>query len=130
MHHAAIVSTLSSLVFVGCFTLVSCAASPAGTPSNAGSEAAAVSESPICLSAHLIDHTQAVDDNTLLFTMRDGKVWKNTLIGRCVGLSFNQGFAYETATDDICSNRQPIRLLHSGAICELGAFTPVPPAAP
>ncbi len=126
MRHATAVLSFSSLALVGGFTIAACAASPSGP----GSNATAVTESPICLSAHLIDHTQAVDDNTLLFMMRDGKVWKNTLIGRCVGLSFNQGFAYDTSTDDICSNRQSIRLLHSGALCELGAFTPVPPKTP
>jgi hypothetical protein len=101
------------MVLGGCDT----PAAPTGT----------MAAAPICLPTYLIDHTHPVDDSTLLFTMRDGKVWKNTLLDPCVGLKIEQGFTYEVANDKICSNLQTIRVLRFGSICRLGDFTPVPP---
>ena len=48
-------------------------------------------------------------------------------IAECNGLTFN-GFAYDTHTSSICDNMQTIRLLDSGEVCTLGAFTKLPPA--
>ncbi len=88
----------------------------------------------ICIASYQIDHTEIPDDNTIIFHMRDHKVWKNTLIDRCVGLKINsRGFTYSPTnpgTDEICSNLQMIRVNDTGQICLLGEFTPVEPAPP
>lgn len=90
---------------------------------------------PVCIPAYNIDHTQIPDDNTILFYMKDHKIWKNTLVDRCVGLKINtRGFEYSPtlpASDEICDNLQSIRVRDTGQVCLLGAFTPVaatPPA--
>jgi hypothetical protein len=85
---------------------------------------------PVCLEPYLIDHTHTVDPRTILFYMRGGKIWQNTLPGPCPELMFH-GFAYVVRGEYICSNMQGIRVLRSGAVCELGAFTPynAPPRA-
>jgi hypothetical protein len=83
----------------------------------------------VCLDAGHIDHTVVVDDRTILFYMRGGKVWQNTLREACPSLKFERAFSEEIRGDVVCSNRQIIRVLHTGAACSLGAFTPyIPPA--
>ena len=39
-----------------------------------------------CLQGYRIDHTTIKDDSTILFHMRDGSVYKNSLPSPCVGL--------------------------------------------
>ena len=83
----------------------------------------------VCLYPHEVDHTQVVDASTVLFHMKDGKIWKNTLKGPCPGLKFH-GFAYvSNDVDEICSNAMPISVIESGEVCSLGAFTPYTPPA-
>ncbi len=95
---------------------------------------AADDQKSVCIRAYNIDHTEIPDDSTILFHMRDHKIWKNTLIDRCVGLRLaTRGFTYSPTnpgTDEICSNLQTIRVNETGQTCLLGAFTPVEPAPP
>jgi hypothetical protein len=83
----------------------------------------------VCLQTSLIDRTEVPDDNTILFHMKDGKVWKNTLAFACSGLKFEGSFAYTTETPRVCSSQQTIRVLRTGNFCELGQFTPYSPAS-
>lgn len=78
-----------------------------------------------------IDHTKVVDAQTVLFYMRDGKIWKNVLRGPCRGLLFH-GFTFLTHQDSICSNAQAIQVIETGQVCQLGYFTPYeePPPTP
>lgn len=81
----------------------------------------------MCLNTMNIDHTTTPDNRTILFHMRDGKIWKNTLTSYCSGLRF-YGFAYvATPPHQICGNLQSIRVLHSGSVCMLGPFEPYTP---
>lgn len=81
----------------------------------------------VCLDADHIDHTVVVDDRTVLYYMRGHAVWKNTLRGACPGLKFEQGFSEVIRGGLVCSNTQMIRVMRSGALCSLGAFTPYVP---
>ena len=78
---------------------------------------------PQCLWPPMIRQTTIVDDNTILFQMTDGKVWKNTLRDRCFGLKLEGGFSYEVRGNEICANMQTIRVLRQGSFCELGEFS-------
>lgn len=92
----------------------------------ASAQPATVSSSGnVCLKTIQIDHTQVPNAHTILFYMKDRKVWQNTLKnGDCVGLRFN-GFIYEpTPPDQICGNLQIIRAIQTGSVCMLGDFTP------
>jgi len=97
--------------------------------------AAETSQSPmtksnaVCLDAGHIDHTTVVDGQTILFYMRGGKIWKNTLPEPCPGLKFERAFSEEINGDVICSSMQMIRVMHTGAMCSLGPFTPYTPPA-
>jgi hypothetical protein len=92
---------------------------------------AASAAASVCLQSYRIDHTEIPDDHTILFYMHNHKVFKNTLVGDCVGLKVNtRGFTYEPTdpgSDEICSNLVTIRLNDTHQVCLLGAFTPVEP---
>ena len=105
--------------------LAGCAATGGPQPAV---DAAAAEPGPACISSPRIDHTEVVDDHTILFVMSDRTVYKNTLVAPCLGLTFgNNGFLYNSTPGggDICGNMQSIRMIGNGQICLLGAFTTV-----
>jgi len=76
-----------------------------------------------CLKTVLVDHTDVKDASTIMFTMKDGAVWKNTLKNPCTTLPHN-GYIYSpTVPDNICGNLQMIKVIQTGEICQLGDFT-------
>ncbi len=87
----------------------------------------------MCISSRNVRSTHALDDSTILFTMDDGKVWKNTLRAPCSQLGFRDAFTYDDFGGTICANQQRIRVLDSasgtatlrnlGPYCQLGGFT-------
>ena len=90
----------------------------------AGSSVAQREHPPVCLRSTDIDHTKAPNDHTILFYMKDGNVWSTTLRSDCPELRFN-GFQYgATPPDNVCANMQTIRVLKSGAVCEIGPLLP------
>jgi hypothetical protein len=93
----------------------------------AASTLAPATAAPVCLWTYMIDRTKVIDARTLDFRMRNGVVYRNALRTECQGLKFH-GFVYVTHFDDICDNMQSIRVLESGEVCLLGAFTKLPPA--
>ena len=86
-----------------------------------------------CLYSQDIRSTHAPDDSTILFTMTDGKVWKNTLKAPCSQLRFRDSFTYADSGGTICANQQRIRVIDApagapllrnpGPYCQLGDFT-------
>jgi hypothetical protein len=88
--------------------------------------AAQASAAPVCLRTNLIQNTTIVDAKTIDFRMSDGTVYRNTLPSACEGLRFD-GFVYRVRADEICDNTQSIRVLRSGQVCLLGAFSKLPP---
>ncbi len=81
----------------------------------------------VCLHTMQIKRTEIPDNNTMLFYMNDGSVWKNTLVDTCFGLKQStQGFTWNISpNDEVCSNLQSIRVNDTHATCLLGAFTKV-----
>lgn len=87
--------------------------------------------SPVCIRPFdtptgSIDHTHVVNPQTVLFYMRDGKVWKNSLKSPCPGLLYH-GFTFVTHQDEVCSNAQAIQVIVTGEVCQLGEFAPYTP---
>jgi len=76
----------------------------------------------VCLRARDIEHTNSKDGKTLMFRMRDGKVWRNTLRAPCNDLKFG-GYTEVVRGDTICANQQLIQTHISGATCRLGDFS-------
>ena len=80
----------------------------------------------ICLNVTEIRSSQAVDNRTIVYRMKDGKVWRNTLATPCPELvSFSAGaYSQVLHTDYLCANTQEITV-KSGMVCRLGEFTRV-----
>lgn len=100
----------------------------------AGAFSPAVAARPVCLPSILIDHTHVQKDaQTILFYMKNGKVYANTLRNRCPGLIFH-GFVlnFRGGNNEVCSNQENINVLVTHETCALGEFTPyeAPPKAP
>lgn len=89
--------------------------------------AANAKDADICISARDIDHTSVLSDNEILYVMKNGNIWKNTLRKSCPGLGFERAFSQTIVADGICSNRQMITVINRGTPCFLGAFTPYTP---
>ena len=85
-----------------------------------------------CINVAYIDHTQVVDDQTILFFLRGGQTLKNTFTSKCVGLrNSSRGFTYVARNDEICGTLQWIRVNDTGAVCQFGGWSLVePPAKP
>lgn len=95
----------------------------AASASSAGSDSPDVVAGPACLEASLVDSTGVIDDRTILFHMRNGTVWKNTLRQSCPNLKFRQGFSQVVRSGEICANKQIISVLGTKNTCQLGDFT-------
>jgi hypothetical protein len=107
--------------------LLAAAVAGFATAANAqGMGAAPAPANHVCLWTYMIDHTTTVDPSTVLFHMKNGQVWRNTLQGPCPGLKFH-GFSYLTRSDTICSNAVPIQVIDTHESCSLGTFTPEHP---
>jgi len=80
--------------------------------------------SNVCLFSRNIQRTEVVNDRTILFHMRDGKVWRNTLRRVCPLLTTSP-YTQNLHTDQVCANQQFIHVTRTGDTCALGDFTPV-----
>ncbi len=80
----------------------------------------------VCLILQEIQRTETPDDRTIIFHMRDGKTWRNTLKAACPMLKLSP-WTEVTHSDLVCSNQQMIHVALTGDTCALGDFTPVPP---
>lgn len=114
-------------VFVACGFLAASACSDEPPPPTAEANSGG---NGICVQTQFIDHTDVLDDSTIIFHMKGGIAWKNTLRFACTSLKNEGGFAFVTDFPEVCSNGQTIRVLRSGILCELGQFTPYTPLPP
>jgi hypothetical protein len=88
-----------------------------------------------CISLARVDRTEVVDDNTILFYMRSGEIYRNVLSHRCPGLGREETFMYRVTTSQLC-NVDVITVLDRvgagfmpGASCGHGNFNPIIEAA-
>lgn len=84
-----------------------------------------------CVPIKDIRRTEVVDNENILFHLRNKKVYNNHLPHRCGGLAAGNAFQYETSQSELC-NTDIIRVVNSttgellpGASCGLGLFVPV-----
>jgi hypothetical protein len=82
-----------------------------------------------CIQTSRIRNTVVQDDYTIDFVLTGSDVYRNTLPNRCPGLGFEERFAYEVSTGQLCQV-DTITVLQSGAAgrgptCGLGEFVPV-----
>src|SRR5690606_13486217 len=81
-----------------------------------------------CIQTSRIRNTVVHDDYTIDFRLTGGDVYRNTLPARCPSLGFEERFAYEVSTGQLCAI-DTITVIDSGAgrglRCGLGKFVPV-----
>ncbi len=83
---------------------------------------------PVCLQTDRIQNTTILDSRTILFHMKDGTTWRNTLRNSCPDLKW-YGFTYAVHGPlEICENLLAIHTLYGGDTCLLGRFTREAPA--
>jgi hypothetical protein len=93
-----------------------------------------------CINVASIDETDAVDDQNLLFYMRDGRVYRNHLPRKCPGLQRENRISYKidssrrlcsinliTVLEDGIGGGVGIGGLRDGFTCRLGEFVPLSP---
>jgi hypothetical protein len=95
-------------------------------PSPLPLQAAAPDGASVCLNVHDIERTEIPNDRSILFHMRDGKVWRNDLRTACPMLKVSP-YTEKLTSDLICANQQFIHLTITGDECALGNFTQVAP---
>ena len=88
-----------------------------------------VGEPVNCVNISRIRYTRVHDDYTIDFVLPGKEVYRNTLPNRCPQLGFEERFAYEANTGQLCSI-DTIAVLVGGAAgrgprCSLGKFVPV-----
>lgn len=93
-----------------------------------------------CLTFSQVRSTEVLSEELIVFTMKDGRAFRNTLPNRCPGLRQSDPFTYTALTSQLCKN-DLITVLQrigpgggpdgfvQGASCGLGSFEPVPEAA-
>ena len=79
----------------------------------------------VCLNVRDIQRTETPNDRTIVFHMRNGKVWRNTLRTACPMLRTSP-YVQKLNGDLVCSNQQFIHVIQTGDDCALGDFTPAP----
>ena len=77
-----------------------------------------------CLNVTEIQNTRPTDVRTIIYTMRNGDVWRNDLSFPCPDLIHYSagGYSQVLHTDWLCANTQLITT-QSGKVCRLGLFT-------
>ena len=117
-------------VFMIALVLPLCACAE-GTDTSAQVRAPAVEglgEPVDCILTSRIRNTVVHDDYTIDFRMTGGDIYRNTLPNRCPSLGFEERFAYEGSTGNLCAV-DTITVIESGGRrglrCGLGPFVPV-----
>jgi len=77
-----------------------------------------------CLNVTEIQNTKPTDPRTIIYTMRNGDVWRNDLATPCPELVSQSAGTYSQTlhTDWLCANSQLITT-QTGRVCRLGLFT-------
>jgi hypothetical protein len=84
-----------------------------------------------CVNMRTVSRTEIIDDQTILFHMRGGVIYRNYLPHRCPGLAREERFSYSTTISRLCDNDIITVLynhgvgLSSGPSCGLGKFYPI-----
>lgn len=81
-----------------------------------------------CISLAVIDHTEVIDDQTVVFHMKNGDIFLNHLDRTCPTLAPGEVFSYRTASRQLCSvdfiTVHPDFPRAGGISCRLGMFQP------
>lgn len=80
-----------------------------------------------CLNVSQFDSTRVLDDQTIIFKLKNRKLYRNTLPHSCPRLGFHEAFSYEVSGSSLC-DVDVIRVFEphfQGVTCGLGKFEEV-----
>jgi hypothetical protein len=84
-----------------------------------------------CINLREIDRTRVPNEDTILFYLRGGDVYRNNLPNRCPNLDFDERFMYRVTGNQLCDT-DVITVIDDlgfgflpGATCGLGEFQPI-----
>ena len=78
-----------------------------------------------CLDLQRMSTTRAVDNRTIVVTLRGGGYRKISLANTCIGLKIQDGFAYETSISKLCPGDIITVLGGGGDRCGIAEITPL-----
>ena len=108
--------------------LCACANEAETTPQARAPAVEVLGEPVDCVNISRIRNTVVHDDYTIDFNLTGGDIYRNTLPNRCPQLGFEERFAYEANTGQLCSI-DTIAVIQGnvgqGPRCGLGKFVPV-----
>lgn len=112
------------------FAIAAFFAAPALAATPAAPAPKALGPAQNCVYLANIQQSRVIDDRTIDFVMKDGRVMRNNLPNNCPGLKINRSFGYKTSQSQLC-NVDIITVVvqgagpRRGASCGLGNFTPI-----
>jgi hypothetical protein len=111
-------------------SLAGCSTTPVGESLAAVPPPVVTGTPQACVQLQNIRESKVIDDRTIDFYMRNGKVLRNTLPNSCPQLGFERAFSYRTSITQLCSVDiitviQQTAGIRAGASCGLGKFTPI-----
>ena len=116
------------LLVTAALATAACAAQTQSTADVHDPAVSIIGEPEDCIQVSRIAGSRVQDDFTIDFELTGGQVYRNTLPGRCPGLGFEERFAYEVHSGQLCQV-DTVTVLYtsgsSGATCRLGQFVPV-----
>jgi hypothetical protein len=86
-------------------------------------EAPRAAEAPSCLTLREMNVVNATSETTIVYRMRNGTVWVNTLPRPCRGLGTYPYVEVVRGVNQVCANQMQIRIPMTGAVCTLGTFS-------
>ena len=119
----------SFLLIAAVLPIAACDNGAESTPNLRAPPVEVAGEPVNCILTSRIQNTVVHDDYTIDFDMLGDEVYRNTLPNRCPSLGFEERFAYEVSTSQLC-DLDHIHVIQSGAAgsgpaCSLGKFVPV-----
>lgn len=111
--------------------LAACNAEMDSEPDIRAPAATVIGEPVSCLNLNQIQHQRVHDDYTIDFELSNGRLYRNTLDGRCPQLGFERAITFDTTVNRLCRGeiiyvlRQGGSGLERGAACGLGEFVPI-----
>lgn len=80
-----------------------------------------------CISLSEIQRSEVIDDETILFHLRNGRIKKATLAFGCPSLKFYDSFSYRVYSNRLCA-RVDVILSRGGAHCPIAEISDYAPA--
>jgi Family of unknown function (DUF6491) len=121
----------AALSGVATLTAMTALASAAAHAQRGDGDGDAAEETRSCIDLMDIDRTRVADDDTILFYMRGGDIYRNDLPNSCPNLEFEERFMYRVTLRQLC-DVDVITVIDDlgfgfmpGASCGLGKFQPI-----